>query len=72
MAHRGCVDYTNLNIPGPKDSFTLAKITQLVDSIGDHGYLTFMDVYFGSNQMPIGAKLGRYNLYHTPKAILFL
>ena len=48
-----CVDFTDLNKACPKDSFPLPKIDQLVDATSEHQLLSFMDAYFGYNQIPI-------------------
>ena len=48
---RMCVDFTNLNKAYPKDSFPLPRIDQLVDSTVGHKLLSFMDVFFGYNQI---------------------
>ena len=45
------VDFTGLNQACPKDSFPLPKIDQLVDSTARHKLLTFMDAFFGYNQI---------------------
>ena len=46
-----CVNFTDLNQACPKDSFPLPKINQLVNSIAGHKLLTFMDAFFGYNQI---------------------
>lgn len=43
----------NLNQACPKDIFSLLMIDQLVDSIARHDLLSFMDAYFGYNQIPM-------------------
>ena len=48
---RMCVDFTNLNKACPKDSFTLPRIDQLVDSTTGHKLLTFMDAFSRYNQI---------------------
>ena len=40
-----CVDFTHLNRACPKDSFSLPRINQLVDSTAGHKLLTFMDAF---------------------------
>ena len=49
--YRMCVDFMNLNKACPKDSFTLPRIDQLVDSTDRHKLLTFMDAFSGYNQI---------------------
>ena len=46
-----CVDFIDLNIACPKDSFPLPRIDQLVDSIAGHELLTFMDSFSSYNQI---------------------
>ena len=46
-----CVDFTDLNKVCPKDIYPLPRIDQLVDSIAGHRLLSFMDAFFGYNQI---------------------
>ena len=48
---RMCIDFTDLNSTCPKDSFPLPRIDQLVDLTAGHKLLTFMDAFFGYNQI---------------------
>lgn len=48
---RMCVDFTDLNKACPKDSFPLPRIDQLVDLTAGHEVLSFMDAFFGYNQI---------------------
>jgi hypothetical protein len=48
---RICVDFTDINKACLKDSFPLPRIDQLVDSTAGHRLLTFMDAFFGYNQI---------------------
>ncbi|XP_016195908.1 uncharacterized protein LOC107636953 [Arachis ipaensis] len=50
---RMCMDYSDLNIAYPKDSFPLPSIDNLVDSTSRYKYLSFMDAYSGYNQIPM-------------------
>ena len=50
---RMCVDFTGLNYACPKDSFSLPRIDQLVDSTTGHELLTFMDAFSSYNQIHI-------------------
>lgn len=47
------VDYTNLNDVYLKDSFTLPRIDQIVDSTVRHRMLFFLDSFSGYHQIPI-------------------
>ena len=46
-----CVDFTDLNKAYPKDSFSLPRIDQLVDSTTGHKLLSFMDAFSGYNHI---------------------
>ena len=46
-----CIDFTNLNKACPKEGFPLPQINQLVDGTTGHELLSFMDRYFGYNQI---------------------
>ena len=48
---RMCVDFTDLNKAYPKDSYPLPRIDQLVDSTAGHKLFSFMDAFFGYNQI---------------------
>ena len=48
---RMCMDFTDLNKACPKDSYPLPRIDQLVDSTVGHRLLSFMDAFFGYNQI---------------------
>ena len=48
-----CVDFTDLNKACPKDSYLLPRIDVLVDSTARHWLLSFMDAFFGYNQIKL-------------------
>jgi len=48
-----CVDYTDLNRACPKDAYPLPNIDTLVDNSSGYKLLSFMDAYFGYNQIPM-------------------
>ena len=48
---RICMNFTDLNKACPKDSYLLPRIDQLVDSTASHRLLSFMDAFFGYNQI---------------------
>ena len=48
---RMCVDFTDLNMACPKDSYPLPRIDTLVDSTARHELLSFMDAFSGYNQI---------------------
>ena len=47
------VDFTNLNKVCPKDSYPFLWINHLVDSTTGHQLLSFMDAFFGYNQIEL-------------------
>ena len=48
---RLCIDFTDINIACPKDSFPLPRIDLIVDATAGHELLSFMDAFFGYNQI---------------------
>ena len=48
---RLCIDFTDINKACPKDSFPLPRIDLIVDAIAGHELLSFMDAFFGYNQI---------------------
>ena len=48
---RMCLDFTDLNKSCPKDSYPLPRVDVLVDSMAQHQLLSFMDAFFGYNQI---------------------
>ncbi|XP_074323167.1 uncharacterized protein LOC141660104 [Apium graveolens] len=48
---RTCVDFTDLNKACSNDNFPLPRIDQLVDATTGHALLSFMDAYYGYNQI---------------------
>ena len=48
---RMCVDFIDLNKACPKDSYPLPHIDQLVDSTAGHKLLSFVDAFYGYNQI---------------------
>ena len=45
------MDFMDLNKACPKDSFSLSRTDQMVDFIARHKLMTFMDAFFGYNQI---------------------
>ena len=48
---RLCIDFTDINRACPKDSFPLPWIDLIVDATAGHELLSFMDTFFGYNQI---------------------
>ena len=48
---RLCIDFTYVNRACPKDSFPLPRIDLIVDATAGHELLSFMDAFFGYNQI---------------------
>ena len=53
---RVCVDFRDLKKTSPKDDFPLSHIDMLVDSTTGHLMLSFMDGFFGYNQILMAPK----------------
>ena len=47
---RLCIDFTDINIAYPKDSFPLPRIDLIVDATVGHELLSFIDAFSGYNQ----------------------
>ena len=45
------IDFRNLNLATPKDEYIMPIVDMLVDTIANNGILSFMDDYFGYNQI---------------------
>jgi len=52
---RMCVDYTDLNKACLRDAYPLPNIDRLVDGAAGNKVLSFLDAYFGYNQIPMAA-----------------
>ena len=50
---RMCIDFTDLNKACSKDSYPLPHIDLLVESMARHQLLSFMDAFFGYNQIKL-------------------
>ena len=48
---RLCIDFIDINIACPKDSFPLPRIDLIVDATAGHELLSFMDAFSGYNQI---------------------
>ena len=48
---RLCIDFTDINRACPKDSFPFPRIDLIVDATAGHELLSFMDAFFGYNQI---------------------
>ena len=46
-----CIDFVDLNKVCPKDSYLLSRIDQMVDATCGHELFSFMDIFFGNNQI---------------------
>ena len=48
---RLCIDFTDINKACPKDNFPLPRIDLIVDATAGHELLSFMDAFYGYNQI---------------------
>ena len=53
---RMCVDYRDLNRASPKDNFPLPHIDTLEDNTAKHSLFSFMDGFFGYNQIKMASE----------------
>ncbi|RVW51407.1 Transposon Ty3-I Gag-Pol polyprotein [Vitis vinifera] len=63
---RVCVDYIDLNDVYPKDSFSLPRIEQIVDSTSGHKMFSFLDVFSGYHQIPMFQPAKEKTTFITP------
>ena len=68
---RMCVDYTDLNKAYPRDAYRLANIDRLVDGATGNKVLSFLDAYFGYNQIPMAASDMNKTAFITDNANYF-
>ena len=64
-----CVDYTNLNDVYPKNSFSLPRMDQIVDSTARHGMLSFLDAFSGYYQIPMYQPYEEKTAFITPHGL---
>lgn len=58
-AFKQCVDFTKLNLAYLKDSFPLPPTNSLVNAISRYNVISFLDAYFGYNQILMNSKMRR-------------
>ncbi|XP_074357139.1 uncharacterized protein LOC141696896 [Apium graveolens] len=66
---RMCVDYTDLNDVYPKDPYPLPNIDQLIDTTSRHKMLSFMDAFFGYNQIKMNPRDKPKTAFITHRAV---
>ena len=64
-----CVDFTDLNKACPKDNYPFPRINVLVDSTTRHQSLSFMDVFFGYNQIKLAEANQEKTLFITSQGL---
>jgi hypothetical protein len=69
---RVCVDYMSLNKHCPKDPFLLPRIDQIIDSTAGCARLSFLDVYFGYNQIKLKKEDEEKTAFITPYDVFLL
>lgn len=65
---RMSVDYTDLNKARPNDAYPLPNIDKLVDNSCGYKLMSFMDVYFGYNQIPMDKDDRKHTSFMTEGA----
>jgi hypothetical protein len=63
---RVCIDYTSLNNHCPKDAFPLPRIDQIIDSTAGCTRHSFLDAYFGYNQIKLKKEDEEKIAFNTP------
>lgn len=63
-----CVDYTDLNKDCPEDKYPLPNIDKLVDNSSGYKLLSFMDAYYGYNQIPMDKDERNHTTFRTEGA----
>ena len=63
---RVCIDYRALNKRTQKDHFPLPFINTILDEVAGHELYTFMDGYFGYNQISIAPEDHHKTAFITP------
>ena len=66
---RMCVNFTDLNKAYPKDSFSLPRIDQLVDSTTEHRLPTFMDAFSRYNQIKMAEEDQKKTAFITSQGL---
>jgi hypothetical protein len=61
-----CVDYRDLNKASPKDDFPLPHIDMLVDNTVKFKVFSFMDGFFGYNQIKMVLEDMEKTIFITP------
>ena len=67
--NRICVDFRDLNKSCPKDDFPLPLTEILVDATVGYETLSFMDGFFGYNQIRMAPRDEEFTAFCTPKGI---
>lgn len=66
------VDFSDLNKACPKDSFSLPVINQLLNAVFGCGMFSFLDVYFGCNQIRMNPVDEDKTVFVTRKGVFFV
>ena len=66
---RVCIDFTDINMACPKDSFPLPLIDLIVDATAGHELLSFMDTFSGYNQISMDPSDQEKTSFVTSQAI---
>ena len=69
---RVCIDFTNLNKACPRDIFPLPKIDQMVDATIEYPRMSFLDLYYGYNQIPMKKEDRTHTAFTTKNGVILL
>jgi hypothetical protein len=64
-----CIDYTSLNKHYPKDPFPLPRIDQIIESTAGCVRISFLDAYFGYNQIKLKKEDEEKMAFITPYSV---
>ena len=69
---RMCVEYRDLNKTSQKDDFALPHIDMLVDNTAKFKVFSFMDGFFGYNQIKMAPEDMEKTIFITPRGNMLL
>jgi hypothetical protein len=66
-----CIDYTNLNKACPKDPYPLPRIDQIMDSTSGCDLLSFLDAYYGFQQIQMSRQDRKHTAFVTVDGLYY-
>ncbi|CAA0831241.1 Unknown protein, partial [Striga hermonthica] len=68
-AWRLCIDFSDLNKACPKDSYPMPHIDYMVDATSGHELMSFMDAYYGYNQIPMDPEEAEHTSFYSARGL---